>query len=40
MHTIRFKLETAAYDGQAMEKRFHALTHVHNVIGEACKKNS
>ena len=38
MHTIRFKLETTSYDEQTMEKRFHALSHVHNVMVKHAKK--
>ena len=38
MHTIRFRLETTSYDGQVMEKRFHALSHVHNVMVKRAKK--
>lgn len=38
MHTIRFKFETTAYDKQVMEKRFHALSHVHNVMVKHAKK--
>lgn len=38
MHTIRFKLETTAYDEQVMEKRFHALSHIHNVMVKHAKK--
>lgn len=38
MHTLRFKLETTAYDEQVIEKRFHALSHVHNVMVKHAKK--
>lgn len=38
MHTIRFNLETTAYDEQIMEKRFRALSHVHNVMVKHAKK--
>jgi len=38
MHTIRFKLETTAYDRRIMEKRFRALFHIHNVIVKHAKK--
>lgn len=38
MHTIRFKLETTTYDEQVIEKRFHALSHVHNVMVRHAKK--
>ncbi len=38
MHTIRFKLETTAYHEEALEKRFHALSHVHNVMVKHAKK--
>lgn len=38
MHTIRFRLKTTSYDRQAMEKRFHALSHVHNVMVKHAKK--
>lgn len=38
MHTLRFKLKTTAYDEQIIEKRFHALSHVHNVMVKHAKK--
>lgn len=38
MHTIRFKLETTVYDRQVMEKRFRALSHIHNVMVKHAKK--
>lgn len=31
MHTIRLPLKTTAYDNQQMERRFHAVSHIHNV---------
>lgn len=38
MHTIRFKLETTAYEEEVLEKRFHAISHVHNVMVKHAKK--
>lgn len=32
MHTVRLKLKTNEYDCHILEKRFHALSHVHNVM--------
>lgn len=31
MHTLRLPLKTTAYDRQQMERRFHAVSHIHNV---------
>lgn len=36
MHTARLLLKTTAYDCQQMEKRFHALSHIHNVCVRHC----
>ena len=32
MHTVRLLLSTTEYDEQIMEKRFHAVSHIHNVL--------
>ena len=32
MHTVRLLLSTTEYDEQNAEKRFHALSHIHNVL--------
>ena len=31
MHTLRLPLKTTTYDRQQMERRFHAVSHIHNV---------
>ena len=31
MHTLRLPLKTTVYDRQQMERRFHAVSHIHNV---------
>lgn len=38
MHTIQIPLCTTKYDEQIMEKRFHALSHIHNVLVKHAKK--
>lgn len=38
MHTVQLPLKTTAYDRQVMEKRFHAVSHVHNVLVKHAKK--
>lgn len=38
MHTIQLLLKTTAYDRQVLEKRFHAVSHVHNVMVKHAKK--
>ena len=38
MHTVQLLLKTTAYDRQVMEKRFHAVSHVHNVLVKHAKK--
>lgn len=38
MHTVQLPLKTTAYDCQVMEKRFHAVSHVHNVLVKHAKK--
>lgn len=37
MHTVRLLLSTTAYDEQVMEKRFHAISHIHNVLVKHAK---
>lgn len=32
MHTLRLALRTTEYDEKILEKRFHALSHIHNVL--------
>lgn len=36
MHTIRLLLKTTEYDCQQMERRFHAVSHIHNVCVKRC----
>lgn len=38
MHTLRLKLKTTQTDERIFEKRFHALSHVHNVMVKHAKK--
>lgn len=38
MHTIQLLLKTTEYDCQIIEKRFHAVSHVHNVLVKHAKK--
>lgn len=38
MHTVKFPLKTTAYDEQVIEKRFRALSHIHNVMVKHGKK--
>ena len=38
MHTIQLALNTTAYDCQILEKRFHAISHIHNVLVKHAKK--
>ena len=38
MHTVRLLLNTTAYDDQILEKRFHAISHIHNVLVKHAKK--
>lgn len=38
MHTVQLSLKTTEYDRQVMEKRFHAISHVHNVLVKHAKK--
>ena len=38
MHTIQLLLKTTAYDRQVLEKRFHVVSHVHNVMVKHAKK--
>lgn len=37
MHTVQLLLKTTAYDCQIMEKRFHAISHIHNVLVKHAK---
>ena len=38
MHTVRLLLATTEYDKQILEKRFHAVSHIHNVLVKHAKK--
>lgn len=38
MHTLRLALKTTEYEGMVMEKRFHALSHIHNVLVKHARK--
>jgi transposase len=38
MYTIRFLLKTTAYDEQVIDKRFHAVSHIHNVLVKHAKR--
>ena len=38
MHTIQIPLRTTKYDKQVINKRFHALSHVHNILVKHAKK--
>lgn len=31
MHTLQLSLNTTSYDKQQIERRFHAVSHIHNV---------
>ena len=39
MHSVRLLLETTKYDRQVIEKRFRALSHIHNVLVKKAKKS-
>ena len=36
MHTVRLLLSTTEYDKQVLEKRFRAVSHIHNVLVKHC----
>lgn len=38
MHTVRLLLATTRYDETVIEKRFHAISHIHNVIVKHAQK--
>lgn len=38
MHTIQLSLNTTAYDCRIIEKRFRAISHIHNVLVKHAKK--
>ena len=38
MHTVRLLLSTTEYDKQVLEKRFRAVSHIHNVLVKHAKK--
>lgn len=38
MHVVQLKLNTTKYDKQEIDKRFHAVTHIHNVLVKHTKK--
>ena len=38
MHIVRLLLQTIAYDEQVIDKRFHAVSHIHNVLVKHAKK--
>lgn len=38
MHTVKLRLQTTKYDRQVIEKRFHAISHIHNVMVKHAKK--
>jgi len=38
MHTVRLLLKPTEYDRQILEKRFHAVSHIHNVLVKHAKK--
>lgn len=38
MHTVRLLLATTEYDKQILDKRFHAVSHIHNVLVKHAKK--
>ncbi|MBQ9304373.1 hypothetical protein, partial [Butyrivibrio sp.] len=38
MHTARLLLSTTEYDEQVLDKRFHAVSHIHNVLVKHAKK--
>ena len=38
MHTVRLLLKLTEYDRQILGKRFHAVSHIHNVLVKHAKK--
>ena len=38
MHTVRLLLSTTEYDKQVLEKRFRAVSHIHNVLVKHARK--
>ncbi len=38
MHTVKLRLQTTKYDRQMIEKRFYAISHIHNVMVKHAKK--
>ena len=38
MHAVQLLLKTTAYDRRVMGKRFHVISHVHNVLVKHTKK--
>lgn len=38
MHTVKLLLSTTEYDKQVLDKRFHAVSHIHNVLVKHAKK--
>jgi len=38
MHTLRLLLNTTEYDESVIDKRFHALSHIHNVMVKRARK--
>ena len=38
MHTVRVKLKTTAYQESIIDRRFHALSHIHNVLVKHVRK--
>jgi len=38
MHTVRLLLATTKYDEQIINKRFHAVSHIHNVLVKHARK--
>ena len=38
MHIVQLSLETTSYDRQIIGKRFHAISHIHNVLVKHAKK--
>ena len=38
MHTVTLKLKTSRYDRQMIEDRFHAISHIHNVMVKRAMK--
>lgn len=39
MHIVRFLLATTRYDETVIEKRFHAISHIHNVLVKHAKRS-